>query len=85
MLCIFRFFIYLSTLPDFCKLCCWQNICNGGQLIHRYSKENGFNNPSIYCEGLKLFYKHASTVLMQHGIKQNDIEENLIKNVHNNA
>ncbi|MBL7727945.1 MAG: radical SAM protein [Dinghuibacter sp.] len=32
-----------------CRLCPISNICGSGYLPHRYSSENGFNNPSIYC------------------------------------
>jgi uncharacterized protein len=73
------------SLPDLCEMCCWKNICNGGQLVHRYSKNKEFNNPSVYCEGLKLFYKHVSIILMQHGIKQQEIEKNLLKDIYANA
>nr|WP_195715271.1 radical SAM protein [Ancylomarina sp. 16SWW S1-10-2] len=39
-----------------CKNCLLVDICGGGQLAHRYSDENEFNNPSIYCYEIMRFY-----------------------------
>lgn len=39
-------------LPDMCRKCPISEICGGGFLAHRYSHENGFNNPSVYCHDL---------------------------------
>lgn len=40
-----------------CSSCCWSGVCDGGDLVgteaFRYSKANGFNNPSVYCESLQ--------------------------------
>ncbi len=36
-----------------CQQCNKRNVCGGGYLPHRYSKVNGFNNPSVYCNVLK--------------------------------
>lgn len=46
------------NLPDTCKKCDYRDICNGGNVIHRYSRENQYNNPSIYCADLKIIYQH---------------------------
>lgn len=32
-----------------CKACPQLHICGGGMILHRWSKENQFNNPSVYC------------------------------------
>lgn len=56
-----------ETIPDGCQKCEWKNLCRGGALENRFSRENGFNNPSIYCEGLKLFYDHVRTRLVEAG------------------
>ena len=45
-----------ATLPKKCLDCCWSEICEGGGLVNRYSTKNKFDNPSIYCDGLMLFY-----------------------------
>ncbi|MEA5417690.1 FxsB family cyclophane-forming radical SAM/SPASM peptide maturase [Spirulina sp. CCNP1310] len=41
---------YLSTACQECKLV---KVCGGGYLPHRYSQENQFQNPSVYCSDLK--------------------------------
>ena len=39
-----------------CNACHERAICGGGYLPHRYSRTNGFDNPSIWCQDLlKLF------------------------------
>lgn len=32
-----------------CMNCPLLNICGGGMILHRWNKENGFDNPSVYC------------------------------------
>jgi uncharacterized protein len=41
---------YLSTT---CQECNLVKVCGGGYLPHRYSQENQFQNPSVYCSDLK--------------------------------
>lgn len=36
-----------------CRECELVKVCGGGYFPHRYSSENGFQNPSIYCSDLK--------------------------------
>ncbi len=33
-----------------CNTCCDFAVCGGGMKLHRWKNENGFNNPSVYCE-----------------------------------
>lgn len=40
-------------LSDTCKKCDEVSVCNGGYFTHRYSSENNFKNPSVYCSDLK--------------------------------
>lgn len=47
-----------------CKQCSLVNICGGGQLSHRYSKENGFDNPSAYCEVMTNLIQHINQTVM---------------------
>lgn len=35
-----------------CRTCPAREICKGGFVLHRYSAERGYNNPSVYCEAL---------------------------------
>lgn len=64
--------------PDACKSCCWENVCGGNALISRYSHENGFNNPSVYCSGLKTFYAAVTRYLVENGISTDQIKKVLL-------
>lgn len=35
-----------------CTRCPIKDVCGGGMLAHRYKKENGFNNPTVYCHDM---------------------------------
>jgi uncharacterized protein len=39
-------------LPTECGLCPERQICAGGYLPHRYSRKNGFDNPSVWCRDI---------------------------------
>ena len=52
-----------ASLCASCKACEWNQVCGGGYIPHRYSEANGFDNPSIYCADLKLFFSHIRTKL----------------------
>lgn len=41
-----------ESLPTDCKGCHWSDVCGGGDLPSRYSVRRGFNNRSVYCEGI---------------------------------
>ena len=51
------------TLPDACLPCKYKDICCGGNVIHRYSSKNGYNNPSVYCDDLQRIYQHIMNKL----------------------
>lgn len=53
------------TIPDPCHPCDIKEVCRGGKVIHRYSSENEYNNPSVYCEDLKKIYSHISDRLLK--------------------
>lgn len=42
-----------DLLCDKCLNCQIVNVCGGGYFGHRFSYENGFDNPSIYCDDLR--------------------------------
>jgi uncharacterized protein len=46
------------SLSEVCKICQYVKVCGGGYLPHRYSQENGFRNPSIYCYDLQKLISH---------------------------
>ena len=41
-----------------CRSCEESAVCGGGYLPHRYSKENGFDNPSAWCEDILKLIAH---------------------------
>jgi uncharacterized protein len=41
------------------------SICKGGRLVHRFSKENGFNNVSVYCEDIIMLVSHIQNAMMK--------------------
>lgn len=51
-------------LPKKCLACPVQNICGGGYLPHRYSSENGFNNPTIYCNDFLKIITHIQNAVV---------------------
>lgn len=49
-----------------CRSCEFMNACGGGYLPHRFSKVNGYDNPSVYCNDLYAMYENMQTVLEGH-------------------
>ena len=47
-----------------CSCCPIKNVCGGGFLPDRYSKQNGFNNPSIYCKDLTRIITHIQNAIV---------------------
>ncbi len=54
-----------SMTSTTCQKCVVKDICGGGYLPHRFSKENKFNNPSIYCENLMKLIVHIQNKVLQ--------------------
>src|SRR3989338_922716 len=48
----------VENLPLACRDCRYLHSCHGGYLPHRYSKTNGFQNPSFYCHELKVIIEY---------------------------
>jgi uncharacterized protein len=42
-----------DSICSTCKSCPVVRVCGGGYFPHRYSHDNGFQNPSVYCADLK--------------------------------
>ncbi len=45
-------------LSKTCQTCRERDICGGGYLPHRYSKANGFDNPSVWCADILKLTAH---------------------------
>lgn len=56
-----------ATLPTGCRACRWRRMCRGGDLENRFSKANGFDNPSVYCDAYKILYQHVCDELIGNG------------------
>jgi len=44
----------IAALCSTCRECHVVRACGGGLYAHRYRSDNGFDNPSVYCEDLKV-------------------------------
>jgi len=67
-----------KNIPSKCLECRYVKFCSGGDLEHRFSENNGFDNPSVYCEDLRFFFKYIENKLQKHGLSQQHIDEKLL-------
>jgi uncharacterized protein len=54
------------NLCDKCRRCEFMQACGGGYLPHRFSKQNGYDNPSVYCDDLIAVFNHMQSILSRH-------------------
>jgi uncharacterized protein len=54
----------LATLAPECRKCALVDICGGGYLPHRFSTDDGFSNPSVYCHDIAKLILHIRNVLL---------------------
>jgi uncharacterized protein len=52
-----------SKLCATCRDCELVHVCGGGYFPHRYSRQNGFQNPSIYCADLTKMIREIHQVV----------------------
>lgn len=48
-----------SPLPTACGNCEFAGGCGGGQLVHRWSRERGFDNPKAWCADQLIFLAYV--------------------------
>ncbi|NAW51606.1 radical SAM protein [Elizabethkingia argentiflava] len=53
------------NLPKKCIVCPINETCGGGYIPHRYNIENGFNNPSVYCNDLLKLIIHIQNKIVE--------------------
>ena len=53
------------NLCEQCRNCKFMPACGGGYLPHRFSKRNGYDNPSVYCDDLYAMFENMQSVLEQ--------------------
>ena len=76
---LFHEFEYFKNTPaSACSDCCWRDVCGSGQPVHRYGSDNGFDNPTVYCNGLDKFYTHVLRYLALHGESLEKVGADLI-------
>jgi uncharacterized protein len=46
-----------------CRQCRFMNACGGGYLPHRFSRKNGYDNPSVYCDDLYAMFEYVQSVV----------------------
>lgn len=63
--------------PAVCRTCRWGGLCRGGDIENRFSRRNGFDNPSLYCEGYKFFFSHMCELLTRNGYPADLLEDRL--------
>lgn len=47
-----------DQLSQDCRACRLVDTCAGGYFPHRFGRQRGFDNPSVYCADLRWFYDH---------------------------
>jgi uncharacterized protein len=48
-----------------CRECSDCRFCGGGYLPHRFSRRNGFDNPSVWCEDIRVLLAHMRRRLVE--------------------
>lgn len=55
-----------DQLPTDCEGCRWSEVCGGGHLTSRHSVRRGFDNRSVYCEGIASLLDTARQTMNAH-------------------
>jgi uncharacterized protein len=55
------------SLPTACRPCRWRQVCGGGDIENRFASAGGFDNPSVYCDSYRHFYRQMTDTLVQNG------------------
>jgi uncharacterized protein len=49
----------VAALCETCRACDLRDVCGGGYMPHRFSRERRFDNPSVYCPDLQRLIRHV--------------------------
>jgi len=75
-----NFLAGMENSPDGCRQCCYESICRGGNYGNRFNPINSsFNNPSVYCKGLKLFWERIIEFLLRNGFSTERLKQVLLE------
>lgn len=66
------------SLPTACRACGWRDMCRGGDVENRFASASGFDNPSVYCDSYRLFYRRMTEALVRNGYPQAVAEEKFL-------
>jgi len=55
-------------LPTACRPCRYSAVCAGGYLPHRFSNENAFDNPSVWCRDIQALIDHVRDAVEVDGV-----------------
>ena len=53
----------MRSLPSACRPCEEAKTCAGGYFPHRYSRQNAFDNPSVWCADILKLFRHVRQTL----------------------
>lgn len=63
---IYSRMIGFEALCETCRSCDKVDRCGGGYVPNRFSENNGFLNPSVYCSDLKFLINHVGSTVASH-------------------
>lgn len=61
------------SLNSKCESCKHKMVCGGGNIATRWSKENRFDNPSVYCDQLYDIFEQVEQYVAEHELSMSDI------------
>lgn len=67
----------VAFVPERCGSCEWYRTCRSGHLFNRYSDDNGFKNPSVFCETIDYLHNELVKAAVQKGISIEEIAKTL--------
>lgn len=59
-----------SKLPAGCTDCVWSNICSGGRLVNRFTKDHRFSGKTVFCTANRRFLSRAASQLISAGLSE---------------
>lgn len=60
----------MGQLSKKCMACDLRSVCGGGYIPTRYSAQNGFDNPSVYCRDYEFLIRHMHSATSQYAINE---------------
>ena len=67
-----------QALADLCQTCPIVQKCGGGYEPHRYSKANGYDNPTVYCTDMMELFSHVRNRMVERSMGQRQVMNRLL-------